>query len=154
MSDNPSWNASHSRHIPNEEVQDLPLGTRLLVHCLDEPGGWLECILKMHDRGLYLYDVATDGNLTDVEDLDRFCEIYEYNAEDAKRLIKINYQVEADPRKNVRYVFDKEEMVIWDVEKNHIVCLVDTKRPDLMDKKVGELISLANIGARAEDKGE
>ena len=42
------------------------------------------------------------------------------------------------------YKLDMEQMTIEDTEKNQMVCLVDTKRPDLFEKKVNEMLDKAN----------
>ena len=43
-----------------------------------------------------------------------------------------------------RYTLDKKNMAILDTKINCWVCGVDTKRPDLFEGKINELLDLAN----------
>jgi hypothetical protein len=135
--------------IPGNKVKNLPLGTKVLVHIPDpEQDCWTICVLKKNENDdyLYLFDIVINANVTDLDDLDDFCTVYEYNEEDAKRLVGDipEKQPEEQSPKKPRYVFDKDWMAIFDTEKNHIVCLVDTRRPDLLESKLKELLDLAN----------
>ncbi|WP_261780974.1 hypothetical protein [Clostridium botulinum] len=47
------------------------------------------------------------------------------------------------------YKLNMEQMTIDNIDKNQIVCLVDTKRPDLFEKKVNEMLDKANKYERA-----
>ncbi|MEY8001569.1 hypothetical protein AB8U03_15475 [Clostridium sp. Mt-5] len=47
-------------------------------------------------------------------------------------------------RNRARYVLDKKNMAILDTKNNCWVCGVDTKRPDLFEDKIKELLDLAN----------
>jgi len=130
----------NGQQIPNDSLKDLPIGTELLILCIDEDY-WFSCTLERNEHGLYLSDnQANDSIVTYLDDID-FLEAYEFDAEDARILIKEHVRAkESKPR----YVFDGEQMVIWDTVKNHVVCLVDTRRPDLLEGKISELLELAN----------
>lgn len=144
----------NDRLIPNDKISELPLETKLLVHCINDPEDdvWLVCTLAKQKDGdcLYLYDVKTRLNLTYLVDLDGFCNIYEYNEEDAKKHVEDSkkyvkeIQKQKSSSKSPRFVFDKEWMAIMDTQKNRIVCLIDTERPGLLESKLNELLNLAN----------
>lgn len=132
--------------IPNYKIADLPIGTRLLVNCIDDPKEdcWLVCTLEQWpDGSLYLKDASCDGSFTDLTDLDGFMLAYEYHSEDADRLVE-KYETEDVEKISPRYIFDSDYKVILDTLNNCFVCLVGTKRPDLLKAKLGELLDLAN----------
>ena len=79
--------------IPNNELLTLPIGTKLLIHCIDKVGEsvehlWLVCLLIEEDERRYLIDAYNGYCLTEVDDLDGFCKAYEYNEEDAQLLVE------------------------------------------------------------------
>ncbi|MEN6350775.1 MAG: hypothetical protein ABFD08_15445 [Syntrophomonas sp.] len=139
----------NGRIIPNIDLINLPIGTKLLVQCVDHTDHsedcWLVCsLLQDKDDGyLFLNDDWCSGRFINLDDDFNGITIYEYTEEDAKRLVK---ELEAKPQMETvaRYIFDKDHMVILDTVNNCIVCLVDTKRPDLLERKLGELLELAN----------
>lgn len=75
--------------IPNEELKNLTIGTKLLIHCIDEDC-WFPCMLQTNVIGPHLLDDSIAGKIVAyLDDLD-FLEVYEFNQEDIERLVKKN----------------------------------------------------------------
>lgn len=141
----------NGRLIPNKDLCNLPLDTKVLVHCFDEDY-WVVCEVKQNDLGLYLHDIATNSNLTEIDpaELDEFCRVYEYNHNDAMKLLEGKADSTVEVKAETRYIFDKDNMAILDTAKNCIVCLIETKRPDVLETKLSELLTLANRPSQIE----
>lgn len=141
----------NGRLIPHEEVKVLPIGTKTLLHLTNDPTDdfWAVCTIADLEGVLVFKDLCHSiGCLMRMEELDKYCEVYEYDEKDAIKHVEEEYRTPAGSKKTEpeqpRYILDKDHMVILDTKKNCIVCLVDTRRPDLFDKKMSELLELAN----------
>lgn len=56
----------------------------------------------------------------------------------------INFELAEEYEEPPRFVLDKKAMAVLDTKNNCFVCLVDSKRPDLFEIKIQELLDLAN----------